>query len=102
MNILRASHLEEINHLKDSYEIQVNELKDQIEELENQLRSSAGEQESFSRERIEQLSRELAEKSKQNDYLTNVVKAFRSELKPFYEKHMRTHYKSFDSKTAER
>ena len=99
---MRATHLEEINHIKNTYEIQLGELREKAFELGNQLHASSSENEVIRRDRLDELHRELAEKTKQIDNLSTIVKYLRTELKPLYDKHMKSHYKSFDNKSTER
>jgi hypothetical protein len=96
------AHEFELNKIKEHYETLLGELQEKERTVEKQLAEPAMEVKERDQQRIEELTAELEAKEKDIEYLQTIIRTFRVEFKPFYEKYIKTHNKSFDTKSGEK
>jgi hypothetical protein len=92
----------EVNSIKEHYETLLSEIQEKERSIEQGLVDSLHETQEKDRQRIEELSAECEGRGKEIDYLETIIRTFKLEFKPFYDKYIKTHNKSFDTKSSEK
>jgi len=95
------SHDRQVNEIKSYYEGVISELQEKMENAERTYSNRIDD--IYEKERARnQGIRESEAKSKESEYFHKLTETIRMEFKPFYDKYISTHNKSFDSKQGHR
>ena len=95
------SHDRQVNEMKNYYEGVISELQEKMQSAERSFSKRIDDMYEKERSR-NQVARESESKSKESEYFHKLTETIRTEFKPFYDKYISTHNKSFDSKQGNR
>ena len=101
MHKLKLHSEEEKKDIHDNYQRIINDYQEKIQVNEKYMNSAINEVTGRDRFTIEKLQNDLNSKTKQLDFHEQIIKTLKAEFKPFYDKYIRTHNRSFDSKQGE-